>query len=154
MVNRLKIKSELDIRKVEDNENGGITENPLGSSVNYYSVLMKSGGNCILLNKEVLKDAFAIFGNKDNYPIVMRCSIGIDRTGMLVFLINALLGVSEEDLYKDYLYSNFANIGRSRFPSTIKDYIGTINNFLGDTLAEKTRNYLIDAGVSEQILTH
>ena len=48
-----------------------------------------------------------------------------------IFLI---LGVSEEDLYKDY--------------------IGIINNSLGDTLAEKTRNYLIDAGVSEQILTH
>ena len=50
----------------------------------------------------MLKDAFAIFGNKDNYPIVMHCSIGTDRTGMLAFLINSLLGVSEEDLYKDY----------------------------------------------------
>ena len=49
----------------------------------------------------------------------------------------ALLDVNEEDLYKDYLYSNFANIGRSRSPSTIKDYIGTINNSLGDTFAEK-----------------
>ena len=150
MVNRLKIKSELDIRRVDNNESGGITESPLGSSVNYYSVPMKSGGNCILLNKEVLKDAFAIFGNKDNYPIVMHCSIGTDRTGMLAFLIHALLGVSEEDLYKDYLYSNFANIGKSRSPSTIKDYIGTINSSMGDTFAEKTKNYLIDAGVSEQ----
>ena len=64
MVNRLKIKADLDIRKVDNNENRGITESPLGVSVNYYLVPMKSVGNCILLNKEVLKDAFAIFGIK------------------------------------------------------------------------------------------
>lgn len=150
LVKGLKIKSELDIRRVDNNENGGLTKSPLGDGVNYYSVPMKSGGNCILLNTAVLKDAFAIFGNKDNYPIVMHCSIGTDRTGMLAFLINALLGVSEDDLYRDYLYSNFANIGGNRTPSTIKTYLNTLKYCEGETLAEKTKNYLIGVGVEEK----
>lgn len=150
MNNILKIKSELDIRRVDNNENGGITASPLGSKINYYSVPMKSGGNCILLNKDVLDDAFEILGNENNYPIVIHCSIGTDRTGMLCFLINALLGVSEEDLYKDYLYSNFANIGGNRTPSTLKSYLDMIKREDGDTLADKTKNYLLSVGVNEE----
>jgi hypothetical protein len=150
MTKHLKIKSELDLRRVDNNENGGITESPLGEGVNYYSVPMKSGGNCIILNEDVIKNAFEVLGNKDNYPVVIHCSIGTDRTGMLCFLINALLGVSEEDLYKDYLFSNFANIGGNRTPSTIKGYIDTFKYSDGKTLAEKTKSYLIEIGVSEE----
>ncbi len=149
MKNHLKIKSELDLRKTENNENGGITTSPLGSDVNYYSIPMRSGGNCILLNKDILKNAFKILGQKNNYPIVIHCSIGTDRTGMLCFLINALLDVSEEDLYKDYLFSNFGNIGGSRFHSTIKDYLKTLSNADGNTIQERAYNYLISVGVQE-----
>ena len=149
MKDHLKIKSELDIRRTDNNENGGITTSPLGSDVNYYSIPMRSGGNCILLNKDVLKDAFKILGQKENYPIVIHCSIGTDRTGMLCFLINALLDVGEDDLYRDYLFSNFGNIGGSRFPSTIKDYLKTLNNADGNTIKEQAFNYLINVGVQE-----
>lgn len=149
MNNILRIKSELDIRRTDNNENGGITESPLGKDVNYYSVPMKSGGNCILLNTNVIKDAFAVLGNEENYPVVIHCSIGTDRTGMLCFLINALLGVSEEDLYRDYLFSNFANIGGNRTPSTIKTYLNLLKFEEGDTLAEKTKNYLLGIDVAE-----
>ena len=148
LVKGLKVKTELDLRRVDNNENGGITESPLGKDVNYYSVPMKSGGNCILLNEDVIKNAFAVLGNKENYPVVIHCSIGTDRTGMLCFLINALLGVSEEDLYKDYLFSNFANIGGNRTPSTITTYIKLLKNESGSTLAEKTKNYLLGIDVS------
>ena len=150
LVKGLKVKTELDLRRVDNNETGGISSSPLGNEVEYISVPMKSGGNIILLNQNIIKDVFEVFGEKDNYPIVMHCSIGTDRTGMIAFLINALLGVSEEDLYRDYLYSNFANIGGSRNPSTIKTYINTVKYSEGETLAEKTKSYLIGIGVSEE----
>lgn len=149
MLEVLKIKSEMDLRKTSDNENGGITESPLGLNVNYYSIPMKSGGNCILLNKDIIKDAFAVLGDENNYPIVIHCSIGTDRTGMLCFLINALLGVSEEDLYRDYLFSNFGNIGGNRTPSIINKYLLTLNACDGNDLSEKTYNYLLSIGVSK-----
>ena len=154
MVEVLKIKSELDVRKTTDNENGGITVSPLGESVNYYSVPMKSGGNYLLLNVDVLKDVFAVLGNKDNYPVVIHCSIGTDRTGVICFLINALLGVEEEYLYKDYLFSMFGHITVSRMPSTIDKYIDMIKPSEGNTLQEKTYNYLVGLGVKESDLNN
>ena len=152
MLNVLKIKTDLDIRNTQNNETGGITTSPLGEQVNYVSVPMKSGGDYLSLNLKVLKDVFNVFGNKDNYPIYIHCSIGTDRTGIICFLINALLGVSEQSLYYDYLFSNFGNIGRRRMPSTIEDYIGVINSSSGSTFAEKTYNYLISNGVDSKDL--
>jgi hypothetical protein len=149
MVEVLKIKSELDIRRTDNNENGGLNSSPLGDSVNYYSLPMKSGGNILLLNKDMIKDVFAVLGNEANYPVVIHCSIGTDRTGLICFLINALLGVSEEDLYRDYLFSNFGNIGGSRSYSIIDTYIMNISSAQGDSLAEKTYNYLVGIGVSK-----
>ena len=154
MVEVLGVKSELDVRKTSDNENGGITVSPLGESVNYYSVPMKSGGNYLLLNVNVLKDVFQVLGNKDNYPIVIHCSIGTDRTGVICFLVNALLGVSEEDLYRDYLFSLFGNITVVRNSSTIDKYINMISSASGETLKEKTYNYLVGLGVSETDLNN
>lgn len=154
MLEVLNIKSELDIRRVDNNENGGITSSPLGETVKYYSIPMSSGGNCILLNKEVLKDVFAVLGDEKNYPVVIHCSIGTDRTGAICFLINALLGVSEEDLYRDYLFSNFGEIGKGRTPSAIDTYLINVGTAQGNTLAEKTYNYLVSLGVKEKDLNN
>lgn len=149
MVDVLKVKTELDIRRVDNNENGGLTSSPLGDKVNYVSIPMTSGGNLMLLNNNVIKDVFAVFGDEANYPIVIHCSIGTDRTGLICFLINALLGVEEEALYRDYLFSNFGNISRGRTPGDVDDYITKVNTFQGSTLAEKTQNYLLSVGVKE-----
>lgn len=149
MVEVLKVKTELDVRQTEDGENGGINSSPLGDSVNYISVPMNTGGNYLLLNISVLKDVFKVFGNEANYPIVLHCSIGTDRTGVISFLINALLGVAEEDLYKDYLFSMFGLINNNRMSSTIDKYIDMISTSDGSTLKEKTYNYLIDLGVEK-----
>ena len=40
----LEIKSEIDLRKIVDNENGGLTESPIGEGVDYYSIPFETGG--------------------------------------------------------------------------------------------------------------
>lgn len=150
MVNVLGVRTEIDLR--EDDERGNITASPLGESVNYISIPMTSGGNIILLNKDVLPGLFEIFADEANYPIVFHCSIGTDRTGMVAFLINGLLGVSEDDLYRDFLFSNFGMIGKLRTPSIIKTYIRTVEMSSGADLSAKVYAYLKDAGVSEENL--
>ncbi len=149
LVNELGIKTEIDLRTFDDNENGGITESPLGNGVKYVSIPIVSGGNIITLNKDKLKDIFAVFGDESNYPICFHCSIGTDRTGMLAFLINGLMGASEEDLYRDFLFSNFGEIGSVRTPSIIKTYMTTVDLASGNNLSEKIRNFLINNGVAE-----
>ena len=157
---RLGIKTEIDLRRTDNNESGGLTESVIGPDVRYVSVPLESGGNIILLNKEKLPELFAILGDEANYPIVFHCSIGTDRTGMLAFLINGLLGVSTNDLYRDFLFSNFASIGEMRTPSIIDTYKDTVDLAGGKTLPEKIENYLLQAGVNssdieavKQILT-
>ncbi len=146
---RLGIRTEIDLRRTDNNENGGISESVIGPDVRYVSIPLESGGNIILLNKEKLKEIFAILGDRNNYPIVLHCSIGTDRTGMVAFLVNGLLGVAEDDLYRDFLFSNFAAIGDMRTPSIIDTYKDTVDLAGGKTLSEKIENYLIGAGVEK-----
>ena len=149
-IKELGIKTEIDLRTTDDGENGNITESPLGSDVRYVSIPLNSGGNIILLNKESLKDLFAVLGQEENYPLVFHCSIGTDRTGMVAFLINGLLGVSEEDLFRDFLFSNFGYIGSMRTQSIIQTYMDTVDMAGGKTLSEKIENYLISVGVAAE----
>ena len=50
----------------------------------------------------------------NNYPVLVHCSLGIDRTGFCVALILSALGVPEETIMKDYMSSNqYINLMRS-----------------------------------------
>ena len=157
MVNDMKIKTEIDLRRVDNNEVGGLTEGigVLGDTVSYYQCPMDYSYNYMMgeLNDSSLRKVFTILGNKDNYPLFFHCSIGTDRTGYVAYLINAFLGVSEEHLWRDYLFSNFGNIGGKRSISSIdKNYPLAIKQYKGDNLQEKTTNYLLDKGIKQEEL--
>ena len=147
MRNVLGIKSEIDLRMIEahDHETGGITSSPLGKDVNYYNCELEwNQGNYLTDNLKAVKYFFELASDINNYPFIFHCDIGTDRTGMFAYLINGLLGVEEEDLYRDYLYSNFGKIGGSRSLSNIQNnYIKTIKSYDGATLSEKIENCLI-----------
>lgn len=154
MRNVLGIKSEIDLRMPDahNTETGGITSSPLGDDVNYYNCPLEwSKGNYLTENVQSVKYFFTLAADENNYPIVFHCNIGTDRTGLFSFLINGLLGVSEEDLYRDYLFSNYGKINGSRSISGIQSsYLSTIKGYQGESLSEKIKNCLIElVGVSE-----
>lgn len=149
LVNNLKIKTEIDLRATSDNENGGLTASPLGEGVKYISIPMKSSGNIILLNPNELITLFTYLGDSNNYPLVFHCSIGTDRTGMVAFILNALLGVENDALYYDYMFSNFAVIGKRKQSTVIDTYLTTIAKGGGETTKDKVYNYLISIGVNK-----
>lgn len=154
MLEELGIKSEIDVRKTYDGETGAIISSPLGDSVTYYSCPMEWEGNTFNDNKEELLSVFEILSKEENYPLIFHCNIGTDRTGMIAFLVNALLGVPEESLFRDYLFSNFGNIGGTRHLDLIKKsgYYSAVQDAKGNSLSEKTYNCLVDFGVpSEQL---
>ena len=56
------------------------------------------------------------FINDPNYSLYFHCRIGADRTGTLAYLLEGLLGVSEEDRYRDYEMTVFFGLDeRTRF---------------------------------------
>ncbi|MBQ2391865.1 MAG: tyrosine-protein phosphatase, partial [Clostridia bacterium] len=150
MLDDLGIKTEIDLRETTEK---GVGSSALGSSVKYCNVPMVNGGNRLTGNKEKVKDVFKILADKNNYPIVFHCSAGADRTGLIAFLINGLLGVSESDLVRDFSFTNFGNIGGSRGHDALNDYLPKIKKASGSTLAEQMYNYLVnDTGVSASYL--
>ena len=156
MTEELGLKTEIDLRR--GNENGGITTSPLGSSVSYHHLPMYYGGQNVLTyvadeydNPAQIKAFFDLLADQNNYPIDFHCAIGKDRTGCMAYLIEALCGMEEEYLYRDYLFSNFAKISGMCEVSDIDDRYGaTLKAYDGANLQEKTFNYLKDViGVSE-----
>ncbi len=154
MVEDLGVKTELDLRQLHTGETGGITSSPLGEEVKYISCPMDWSGDLHGDNKKQILEFFKILSDEANYPIIVHCSIGTDRTGMLSFLLNALLGVSEEDLYRDYMFSNFAEIGSKRKLTQLTEskYYNDVKNAPGDTLSEKAYSFLAEIGVHESQL--
>ncbi|MBP5248471.1 MAG: tyrosine-protein phosphatase [Lachnospiraceae bacterium] len=147
MVNTLGVKTELDLRRDEIR-----TESALGAGVNYINIPM--AGTVVSKIRdydEKLRQVIGVFAVEENYPIAVHCSIGTDRTGLVCFLINSLLGVQENDLYLDYVFSNFGHISSLRKASEIKEqYLRVINGFPGRTLPDRTEKYLLEIGVTQE----
>lgn len=155
----LKIKTEIDLRYTSNNETGLITQSPAGANVNYINAPLLWDGSYYDLTKgslcnRSLNEIFDIFANIDNYPIDFHCAIGTDRTGFLSYLILAFLGVSKDDLMRDYLLSNFGNIGGSRY-SGIEGVLASrleSDEWEGNTIQERAYNCLLYIGISSEIL--
>ena len=79
----------------------------------YYFELLLAGGDTV---SEVL----AVLTDPATYPAVLHCSIGKDRTGILVALILSLLGVAEDDIVTDYALSG---IGAARLALRLRDQL-------------------------------
>ena len=136
-----------------------INVNNSGSSVsgipNYVQAYMwyDSGKHHLYRNAEPLKDVFHALANPDNYPIFYHCRIGTDRTGLCAILISGLLGVPENLIYQDYLFSNFGNIQEKRYigekagRDNILNYINDLKAFPGEQFHNKVYNYLLSIGV-------
>lgn len=159
MVDELCIKMDLDLRN--SSETGGKYISPLGINVSYcnvsfpYYALGSSTSINDPSNYEAIANVMKIIAEPENYPIYIHCSIGRDRTGTVVSLINGLLGVREEDLARDYEISYFAGcFGENPIPMsdmlpkflTIPDYIKT---YYGKNYPESVQNFLLSIGVSK-----
>ncbi|MDH5326359.1 MAG: tyrosine-protein phosphatase [Gammaproteobacteria bacterium] len=63
-----------------------------------------------------IRKLFSILLQEDNYPVLIHCTGGKDRTGILVALIHLALGVPAATVYSDYLLSQ----------ETMRSYIKTL----------------------------
>lgn len=150
MKDTLKIKTDFDLRNAA--QNNGLATSPLtGATLEYYNA---DGYDTGIANKETYRKIFAALSDENRYPVYLHCTGGADRTGTVSFLLNALLGVSETDLVKDYEYTSFSIYGERNSKGGEPAYrfaelVAAIKAYSGETLAEKTEKYLLSAGVTE-----
>ena len=86
-------------------------------------------------------------------PVYFHCGIGADRTGTIAVMLEALLGVSQSDIDKDYELTNFfardSSFPRRRNVDMYKNYIAEIKNFpLVGGLTDIFANHAISFAVS------
>lgn len=116
------VKSEIDLRNKTDDigqRNAVFAEKSFGGySKNYIRDLEHSFGNYDgFFTKETrtqVNKIFTYLTDESNYPFYTHCSAGADRTGSLCLTLNAILGVSYDDLVRDFELTNFSPIGRRR----------------------------------------
>lgn len=155
-LNTYKIKTELDLRGNDD------TVSAFGENVkllNYKFPWYSIGGTGInaVEYKIGLKEGIRAFADKSNFPIFFHCSLGRDRTGTLAFLINALCGVSEKDLYLDYELSALSKSGHydgTEYKVLTKSYFKPLYDYMslyeGDTYAKKVENFMLELGITSE----
>ena len=153
MLQHLKVKTEVN---VADGTNYNLKLS--GTTVKDFKMDYSGGSHHFSRNAESVKNFFNLLGDSNNYPVYFHCRIGTDRTGLCAILLSGLLGVSLNEIYQDYLFSNFGKIGEKRYIGTkagadnIQNYISDIQNMSGKTFKNKVYNMLLAIGVSKATL--
>ncbi len=159
---RLGVLADLDMRTAT--EAVDITESPLGEDVDY---IRFETANQYYYDKFWDADDYVralqwtIDELRKGRPVFFHCIYGADRTGTLAFIIEALLGVGENELSIDYELTSFSyglsSPPRRRGPKNVpsvyryRQMVETLlsSAFPGTTLQDKIRRFLVRRGISE-----
>ncbi len=145
----LGIRSDIDLRT--DRECHGMTDSPLGDGVSwfhhsylgYYQTILPEG-------RKAFADVFRVLLDEKNYPVVFHCIGGADRTGTLAFILNALLGCDEEELFIDWEVTGFTGgITDSRHRKWFLGLVHTLGRQPGENWAEKASWYVRRCGFTD-----
>ena len=147
MHDTLGIKCDIDLR---GEAIGFSTKSPVGDDVcvvqvplHAYQDFIKDG------NKEQLNTVFNALADENNYPLYFHCWGGADRTGCIAFTVEAILGLDEENLMKNFeltCLSGFGNI-KNRDEEGFAEMVKALKNY-GRNWKERMTNFLVEFGIS------
>jgi len=144
MRSQLQIKTELDLRQ----ENLEGARDVLGKEVKRYCISSPSYDEFLSYNgKKNMKAVFDVLAEEANYPVYLHCSYGTDRTGVVCYVLEALLGMSQEDCYREWELSVLSN-GTGNHEA-MNRFMTEFQKLEGETLQDKAENYLLSAGITQ-----
>lgn len=150
--NNLGISYEVDLQA--DNEIDGDNISALGNDVDYsHWAINYYITNFYLIdypNSKIVGALRTIAQNLQNGNVgVLHCTEGADRTATVAFILEALCGVSESDIDRDYELTSFGQNTKTRNGDNwtqMKSFIK--ENYSGNTLRDKVINFLEKAGIT------
>lgn len=144
----LGIRTDLDLRGPSEVE--FMTGSPLGPDVRWVNIpALDYGGLGGKKGRARFVECFRVFLDKRNYPVDFHCIAGADRTGSLACILNGLLGVEEEELYRDWEVTGLTLGGTKfqhgpRFDALMKVF----GRYPGKTVNERIEAYVRDCGIT------
>ncbi len=155
LLEELGIRTDLDLRYEE--QVAGRTCSDLSPKVQWLHYAVNAYEPLTSERNALFREALRVFANPSNYPIYVHCSGGADRTGEICFLLEALLGVEDEELFTDYELTSLARLPRPRAIPYFQEWLGRIAAFSpepGLPYQRQAENYLQAIGITtEEIAT-
>jgi len=149
--NQLNIGAEVDLREDKDLANGTMNASAIDGASYYYANLSRWSEDALNFDNAKFKSAFDLIlaALKADKAAYFHCIFGADRTGCFAMLLEGLLGLPVDQLYKDYELTSFSSAGL-RDKTGIDHKLQYIKALQGDNLQQKFYNYWRGAvGVSE-----
>ena len=143
------IRTDLELRTPQ--ETAGMKDTLLGTNVSWRCISFAAYDfiDNSVRGREPFAKIFEIFTKEENYPILMHCSGGRDRTGTLAFLLNGLLGVGEDDLCRDWETSVFSDQGMKFRSDNIRRLLDYLKMMPGETFQARVESYARGCGISD-----
>lgn len=148
LTDELGIRTELDIRGI----NGEPVRAVLDGVTHLNFPLAAYGDIFSEEQKELYRHIFTLLSEEKNYPALIHCWSGADRTGTLCYVLGAMLGIDEGELELDYELSSFSVCGsRSVSTEDFKKFKSLFYSY-GSTARTAAENFLTDCGVDNKII--
>ena len=130
--------------------NGGSNTLDLSEYYNYAVTYFEITGTSGSLYAQSIRDIIRLLS--EDKVVYFHCMVGADRTGTLAFLLEALLGVSESDLSKDFELTSFYEVrtrnGNSQF--ALRRFKDNLLQFQGASIQERVVSWAHQFDISDE----
>ena len=142
----LGVKTEIDLRDSYQ------CLGPYVDGVDYNAISIPSGTEPYRFEEftDEYKQIFSIIANADEKPVYLHCTAGADRTGIVTFMLLTVCGADYDDIARDYLFTNFSTHGARYIDSEFNNWWNKLDDFEGDTKAERAKSWLISKGITAE----
>ena len=88
--------------------------------------------------------------NPTNHPIVFHCSAGKDRTGTVAYILEAILGVSDEDKFRDWIALVLSSTDTQFSPTGAYDpLVAGFSAYDGETQNDRVVSFVKSLGITD-----
>lgn len=146
----LGVRVDLDIRGIKDEHRAPILDERRVKWLNYP---LAAYGE-IFCDVQVARygESYKLLADCRNYPQIIHCWGGIDRTGCWLYILGGMLGVCEDLLGLDYEMSSFSRWNRrSRLSEQFGEFLNGLYQY-GDTLQTACEGFMRAGGVTDDEL--
>ena len=143
LLNTYGVKTEMDLRNravsLGDMLGAGV-QHKYYNAPQYEGIFTEDG-------KAKMKAIFTDLSNPDNYPVYLHCSYGVDRTGTVCYILEAVLGLDETQLQAEYALSSWDYSYKQKYTDKIKT---GLLDYSGSNIMQRAESYLLSCGVTQQ----